>query len=87
MEIYFNEKEVLEITDSDKSSKFKIDDIEKLYVSYKNYLFFKMYSLKIKTTNGDYFSINIDRKDKSRIKSDINHFRILINWRKMLRQA
>jgi hypothetical protein len=87
MEIYFNEKEVLEIINSDKSSKFKIDDIEKLYVSYKNYMFFKMYCLKIKTISGEYFSITIDRKEKSRIKSDINHYRILINWRKMLRQA
>ena len=87
MEIYFNEKEVLEIINSDKSSKFKIDDIEKLYVSYKNYMFFKMYCLKIKTISGEYFSITIDRKEKSRIKSDINHYRILINWRKMLRKA
>jgi|688.fasta_scaffold1043334_1 hypothetical protein len=87
MEIIFNEREVLEIVKSQKSRKFEVNDIDKLYVTYGYCIFFKMYYLKIKTKNGKEYSINIDRKYKSRIKREINHFRILMNWEKMLNHA
>jgi hypothetical protein len=87
MEIIFNEREVLEIVKSQKSRKFEVNDIYKLYVTYGYCIFFKMYYLKIKTKNGKEYSINIDRKYKSRIKREINHFRILMNWEKMLNHA
>jgi hypothetical protein len=87
MEIIFNEREVLEIVKSQKSRKFEVNDIDKLYVTYGYCIFFKMYYLKIKTKNGKEYSINIDRKYKSRIKREINHFRILMNWEKMVNHA
>lgn len=87
MEIIFNEREVLEIVKSEKSRKFEVNDIDKLYVTYEYCIFFKMYYLKIKTKNGKEYSINIDRKCKSRIKREINHFRIIMNWEKMLSHA
>jgi hypothetical protein len=88
MKIYFNERDVLEIVKSNKSSsKFKVNEIDKLYVTYGYYLIFKKYYLKIKTKNGNVFSITVDRKYKSRIKREINHFRILMNWEKMVNHA
>ncbi|WP_445719492.1 hypothetical protein [Flavobacterium sp.] len=87
MEIYFNEKEVLEIVKSDKSRKFEVNEIEKIYVTYKYCIFFKVYYLKIKTKNGNEHSIKIERKYKSRIKREITQFIILMNWGRMIKQV
>lgn len=87
MKIYFNERDVLEIVKSNKTRKFEVNEIDKLYVTYGYYLFFKMYFLKIKTKNGNVFSITVDRKYKSRIKREINHFRIIMNCEKSLIHA
>jgi len=34
MEIYFNEKDAIEIVTNDKSRKFEINNIDKIYVTY-----------------------------------------------------
>ncbi len=80
MEILINEKNTVEIVANDKSQKVLINEIENIYVSYNYFLFFKKYYLKIKTKNGIDHTIHISRKNKSRIKRQVCHFRILMNW-------
>ncbi len=82
MRINFYEGEGLEIIKKDESKKFSFNEIDKLYVTYDNCLIFKKYYLRIKTKNGIHHTININKKNKSRIKREINHLRILMNWSK-----
>ena len=86
MEIYFNKKEAIEIVINNKSRKFKVNDIEKIYVTYEYFLLFKVYYLKIITKNGNVFSTPINRKYKSKIKRELNEFKILLNWGRLLNQ-
>jgi len=86
MKILFNEGEGLEIIKKDMIKKFNINEIDKLYVTYDSCLIFKNYYLKIKTINGINHTIKINKKNKSRIKREINHYRILMNWTKKINQ-
>ncbi len=87
MEIYFNEKDAIEIVTNDKSRKFEINNIAKIYVTYDYFLLFKVYYLKIITKSGNVFSTPINRKYKSKIKREITELKILLNWGKLLNQA
>ncbi len=87
MEIYFNEKDAIEIVTNDKSRKFEINNIDKIYVTYDYFLLFKVYYLKIITKSGNVFSTPINRKYKSKIKREITELKILLNWGKLLNQA
>jgi hypothetical protein len=84
MEINFKEKEAVEIVTNDKSRKFEVNDIEKIYVTYEYFLLVKVYYLKIITKNGNVFSTPINRKYKSKIKRELNEFKILLNWGRLL---
>ena len=86
MEINYNENEVLEIVKKNKSRKFEVKEIEKIYVTYKHFIFFKIYYLKIKTKNGKKHLIKINRKYKSSIKRKITQFIILMNWEQIQKQ-
>ena len=87
MEIYFNEKDAIEIVTNDKSRKFEINNIDKIYVTYDYFLLFKVYYLKIITKSGNVFSAPINRKYKSKIKRELTEFRILLNWGRLVNQA
>lgn len=87
MEIYFNEKDAIEIVTNDNSRKFEINNIDKIYVTYDYFLLFKVYYLKIITKSGNVFSTPINRKYKSKIKREITELKILLNWGKLLNQA
>ncbi len=82
----FNEPEALEIVTNDKSRRFNVCDIEKIYVTYTYCFFCKKYCLKIKTKDGISFKININKKDKSKIKRQVCFLRILMNWKKKINQ-
>jgi hypothetical protein len=87
MEIYFNEKEAVEIVTNDKTRKFDVNDIEKIYVTYDYLFLFKVYYLKIITKNGSVFTTSINRKYKSKIKRELTEFRILLNWGRLINQV
>ena len=86
MKINFNAGEGLEIIKKDKSKKFNINEIDKLYVTYDSCLIFKKYYLNIKTKSGINHTIHINKKNKSKIKREISHYRILLNWTKKFNQ-
>ncbi|WP_445714883.1 hypothetical protein [Flavobacterium sp.] len=86
MKINFNAGEGLEIIKKDKSKKFNINEIDKLYVTYDSCLIFKKYYLNIKTKSGINHTIHINKKNKSKIKRQVCFLRVLINWTKKFNQ-
>lgn len=80
--MYFNEMEAVEIVENQKIKRFDINNIQKIYVTYTYFLFYKKYHLKIKTKDGFSHTININKKDKSKIKRQVSLLRIVKNWTK-----
>ena len=84
MKINYKEKSTVEIINFYNSKKISVNNIEKIYVGFKVFLFLKMYYLKIKTNEGEVLSFKFDKKNKDRIKKDVSKIRSIINWDKTL---